>query len=126
MGEDGQKKSKARGNVVNPDEMIEQFGADALRLYEMFMGPLEMVKPWSTKGVEGVYRFLGRTWRLFLDERSETEFEQNSTAEPQRGAEFLERVALSAASRATAATGAPLTALHACIKKATEALYGLR
>src|SRR5207245_3563144 len=50
LGEDGQKMSKARGNVVNPDEMIEQFGADALRLYEMFMGPLEMVKPWRTNG----------------------------------------------------------------------------
>ena len=49
------------------------------RLYEMFMGPLEMVKPWNTKGVEGVYRFLGRVWRLFVDEKSETEFEQAET-----------------------------------------------
>src|SRR5207247_4623438 len=91
LGEDSQKMSKARGNVVNPDDMINEFGADALRLYEMFMGPLEMVKPWSTKGVEGVYRFLGRTWRLFVDEQSESEFEQASTAAPGRAAEVLER-----------------------------------
>lgn len=49
--------SKSRGNVVNPDDVVEEYGADALRLYEMFMGPLEQVKPWSMKGVEGVYRF---------------------------------------------------------------------
>ena len=59
LGEDGQKMSKSRGNVVNPDDVMKDFGTDALRLFEMFMGPLEMVKPWSTKGVEGVYRFLG-------------------------------------------------------------------
>ena len=76
LGEDGQKMSKSRGNVVNPDDILVEFGADAFRLYEMFMGPLEMVKPWNTKGVEGVYRFLGRVWRLFVDEKSETEFEQ--------------------------------------------------
>ena len=64
MGEDGQKMSKSRGNVVNPDEVIEEYGADSLRLYEMFMGPLEQVKPWSMQGVEGVSRFLGRVWRL--------------------------------------------------------------
>src|SRR6476646_7314109 len=95
--EDGQKMSKARGNVVNPDDMIKEFGADSLRLYEMFLGPLEMVKPWNTKGVEGVYRFLGRVWRLFVDEQSETEFEQNSTAQPDRSLEFLESIKLSAA-----------------------------
>ncbi|OGW68256.1 MAG: leucine--tRNA ligase [Nitrospirae bacterium RIFCSPLOWO2_02_FULL_62_14] len=64
LGEDNQKMSKSRGNVVNPDEMIERFGADAVRLYEMFMGPLEAMKPWSTRGVEGVTRFLDRVWRL--------------------------------------------------------------
>ncbi|HVK57139.1 MAG TPA: leucine--tRNA ligase, partial [Candidatus Kapabacteria bacterium] len=68
LGEDGQKMSKSRGNVVNPDDILREFGADAFRLYEMFMGPLEMVKPWNTKGVEGVYRFLGRVWRLFVDD----------------------------------------------------------
>jgi len=59
------KMSKSRGNVVNPDDVVKQYGADSLRLYEMFMGPLEQVKPWSTKGVEGVNRFLNRVWRLF-------------------------------------------------------------
>ncbi len=71
MGEDGQKMSKSRGNVVNPDEVVELYGADSLRLYEMFMGPLEQVKPWSMKGVEGVFRFLARVWRLVMDSDQE-------------------------------------------------------
>lgn len=65
LGEDGNKMSKSRGNVVNPDDVVEQYGADAFRLYEMFMGPLEQMKPWSPKGIEGVYRFLSRVWRLY-------------------------------------------------------------
>ena len=68
LGEDNQKMSKSKGNVVNPDEMIDRFGADAVRLYEMFMGPLEAMKPWSTRGVEGVTRFLERVWRLMVNE----------------------------------------------------------
>ena len=74
MGEDGQKMSKSRGNVVNPDEVVELYGADSLRLYEMFMGPLEQVKPWSMKGVEGVSRFLARVWRLVMDTDQESEW----------------------------------------------------
>ena len=62
------KMSKSRGNVVNPDDVIREYGADSLRLYEMFMGPLEAVKPWNMKGVEGVYRFLSRVWRLIVDD----------------------------------------------------------
>jgi leucyl-tRNA synthetase len=65
------KMSKSRGNVVNPDDVVAQYGADALRMYEMFMGPLEQVKPWSMSGVEGVYRFLGRVWRMYVDERAD-------------------------------------------------------
>jgi leucyl-tRNA synthetase len=61
------KMSKARGNVINPDDIVNEYGADSLRLFEMFMGPLEAVKPWSMKGVEGVYRFLGRAWRMIAD-----------------------------------------------------------
>jgi leucyl-tRNA synthetase len=68
LGEDNHKMSKSRGNVVNPDEMIDRFGADAVRLYEMFMGPLEAMKPWSTRGVEGVTRFLERVWRLIVSD----------------------------------------------------------
>ncbi len=68
LGEDGQKMSKSRGNVVNPDDVVSEYGADALRLYEMFMGPLEQVKPWQMKGVEGVSRFLARVWRVAFDE----------------------------------------------------------
>ncbi len=58
---------RARGNVINPDAIVAEYGADSLRLYEMFMGPLEAVKPWSMKGVEGVYRFLARAWRMIVD-----------------------------------------------------------
>lgn len=65
LGPDGQKMSKSRGNVVNPDELVEEFGADALRLYEMFMGPLEEAKPWDTRGIIGLERFLQRIWNFF-------------------------------------------------------------
>jgi leucyl-tRNA synthetase len=126
LGEDGQKMSKSRGNVINPDDILVDYGADAFRLYEMFMGPLEMTKPWNTKGVEGVYRFLGRAWRLFVEEASEVEFEQNTTVEPQRSAEFLEAIRFSPAITEAAPTPAQLKALHACIKKVTEDLDGLR
>jgi leucyl-tRNA synthetase len=65
------KMSKSRGNVVNPDTVVEQCGADALRMYEMFMGPLEATKPWSTTGVEGISRFLARVWRMIADEKAD-------------------------------------------------------
>ncbi len=71
LGENGEKMSKSRGNVVNPDEVVEEYGADALRLYEMFMGPLPDSKPWSMDGVSGVRNFLGRAWRLIIDDRSD-------------------------------------------------------
>ncbi|MES2595727.1 MAG: leucine--tRNA ligase [Verrucomicrobiota bacterium] len=71
LGEDGQKMSKSRGNVVNPDDVVSEYGADALRLYEMFMGPLEQVKPWSTSGVVGQSRFLARVWRLVMEQNDE-------------------------------------------------------
>jgi leucyl-tRNA synthetase len=144
LGEDGQKMSKSRGNVVNPDDILKEFGADAFRLYEMFMGPLEMVKPWNTKGVEGVYRFLGRVWRLFVDEASETEFEQaETTAEPgsrpalrdesadlrgltSAATKLLELIKLNSAIKDIQPTPAQLKTLHACIKKVTEDLDGMR
>ncbi|MCE9544032.1 MAG: class I tRNA ligase family protein, partial [Planctomycetia bacterium] len=65
------KMSKARGNVVNPDVVVKEYGADSLRLYEMFMGPLEATKPWSMEGVSGVRGFLDRVWRLIVDDRAE-------------------------------------------------------
>ena len=65
-----EKMSKSRLNVVNPNDVVDEYGADALRVYEMFMGPLEQVKPWQMSGVEGVYRFLARVWRLFVDEET--------------------------------------------------------
>ncbi len=67
LGEDGEKMSKSRGNVINPDGIVDDFGADTLRVYEMFMGPLEKVKPWSMQGVKGVYNFLNKAYRFFAD-----------------------------------------------------------
>lgn len=129
LGEDGQKMSKSRGNVVNPDDILQEFGADAFRLYEMFMGPLEMVKPWNTQGVEGVYRFLGRVWRLFVDEKSETAFEQAETLHTEateKQKELLDLILLNGEIMDIAATPAQLKTLHACIKKVTEDLDALR
>jgi len=74
LGEDNQKMSKSRGNIVNPDDVIDQYGADAFRCYEMFMGPLEQMKPWSMRGVEGISRFLARVWRLLMAENQAGEW----------------------------------------------------
>ena len=128
LGEDGQKMSKSRGNVVNPDDVLGEYGADAFRLYEMFMGPLQDTKPWNTKGVEGVYRFLGRVWRLFVNEKAETAFEQAEAVatEAQRHGELLDLILLDGAITDAAPTPAQLKTLHACIKKVTEDLDGMR
>jgi len=104
LGEDNQKMSKSRGNVVNPDEMMDRFGADAVRLYEMFMGPLESTKPWSTRGVEGITRFLDRVWRLMANEEgrlSDAVVSSDPSPDQQR-------------------------LLHQTIKKVTEDIEGLR
>ena len=69
LGEDGQKMSKSRGNVVNPDDVIQEYGADSMRLYEMFMGPLEQDKAWNDHAVQGVRRFLVRIWNLMQDDK---------------------------------------------------------
>lgn len=87
LGENSKKMSKSLGNVVNPDDVVQEYGADALRLFEMFMGPLEEMKPWSTRGVEGVFRFLNRVWRLFVDEEGNLDTaitETTSSAEVER------------------------------------------
>ena len=73
QGEDGQKMSKSRGNVINPDDVIEEYGADSMRLYEMFMGPLDKSKPWSTKGLQGCARFAEKVWRIFSNMEKYTE-----------------------------------------------------
>jgi leucyl-tRNA synthetase len=96
-----EKMSKSRGNVVNPDDIVREYGADSLRLYEMFMGPLEQTKPWQMSGVEGVFRFLGRVWRMVVDDRSEA-------------------VAISAAVADDAPTEEQLRNLHRTIKAVTE------
>ena len=101
------KMSKARGNVINPDEVVQDYGADSLRLYEMFMGPLEAVKPWSMRGVEGVYRFLGRVWRVFIDDKADD-------------------VRLSEAVRDVPPEKETLRFLHRTIQRVTEDLDGMR
>ena len=101
------KMSKSRGNVINPDIVVDQFGADSLRLYEMFMGPLEAVKPWSMKGVEGVARFLGRVWRMVVDEQHDAE------------------TRLSPAVQAVPASAAQLRVLHRTIKAVTRDIESL-
>jgi leucyl-tRNA synthetase len=88
------KMSKARGNVINPDQVVEQYGADSLRLYEMFMGPLEATKPWSMRGVEGVSRFLNRVWRLIVDDRAETMALLPSVQDVPAGKETLRKLHL--------------------------------
>ncbi|HET9800436.1 MAG TPA: leucine--tRNA ligase [Chthoniobacterales bacterium] len=107
LGEDSQKMSKSRGNIVNPDDVIEQYGADAFRCYEMFMGPLEQMKPWSMRGVEGVSRFLARVWRLMMTENQAGEWE------------------LSSALKDVDLTKSQNKVLHATIKKVTEDIESL-
>ena len=77
-GEDGQKMSKSRGNVVNPDDVVEKYGADSFRVYEMFMGPLDKSKPWNTQGLQGSYRFIQKVWRLCIDNKSKINDEKPS------------------------------------------------
>jgi leucyl-tRNA synthetase len=102
LGEDNQKMSKSRGNIVTPDDVIAQYGADAFRCYEMFMGPLEQMKPWSMRGVEGVFRFLARVWRLMMNENQAGEWK------------------LSPALQDVGPTKAQEKIVHATIKKVTE------
>ena len=71
LGENNEKMSKSRGNVINPDDVVSEYGADSLRLYEMFMGPLEQMKPWNMDGVNGVFGFLNRAWRMIVDDRQD-------------------------------------------------------
>jgi leucyl-tRNA synthetase len=110
LGEDGEKMSKSRGNVINPDLVVSKYGADTLRLYEMFMGPLERDKPWSMQDIEGTYRFLQRTWRLFMQDADEDQPDQSA------------RCLVSAQEPAPE----DLKILHKTIRKATEDIEGLR
>src|SRR4051794_41157100 len=107
LGEDGRKMSKRWGNVIDPLDVIAEYGADAFRCYEMFLGPLEQMKPWSMKGVEGVSRFLARVWRLVMEENQAGEW------------------VLSPAVQDTPAEKAQLKVLHATIKKVSEDIEAL-
>ena len=82
-GEDGQKMSKSRGNVINPDIIVKEYGADSFRLYEMFMGPLDKSKPWNTKGLQGCFRFISKVWRI-CTENTEKIIEGGVTKETQK------------------------------------------
>ncbi len=128
LGEDSQKMSKSRGNVINPDDVVREYGADAFRAYEMFMGPLWMVKPWSMNGVEGVYRFLGRVWRLYTDEASVDAFDQKQTLaskEFEARAELLREIRLHPLIKPDAPTSQQLAILHRTIKKVSEDIDGM-
>ena len=105
LGEDNQKMSKSRGNVINPDSVVSEYGADSLRLYEMFMGPLEQSKPWSMRGVEGVFRFLNRVWRLVINEETDQLDEKVTDSNPDP---------------------AQWKTLHQTIRKVTEDIEGMR
>lgn len=100
------KMSKSRGNVINPDQIVDNFGADSLRLYEMFMGPLEQMKPWSMKGVEGVNRFLNRVWRLVMDGHQEDQLSSDLSDEKPNNEQLRE--------------------LHTMIKKVSEDIEEMR
>lgn len=104
LGTNNEKMSKSRGNVINPDEIVNEFGADTLRMYEMFMGPLEATKPWNANGVEGTHRFLSRIWRLFVAEDGSL----NAKIVDGDGSDEFKRT------------------WHKTIKKVTEDLEGLR
>ncbi len=80
LGSNGEKMSKSKGNVVNPDDMVKEFGADSLRLYEMFMGPIDAAKPWDPKGIDGSKKFLDRVWRLYT-ESDKIKDEENASLE---------------------------------------------
>ena len=105
LGEDGEKMSKSRGNVVNPDDVIDAHGADAFRCYEMFLGPLEAVKPWSTRSIDGIDRFLNRVWRL---------------------GEVVQGSGLGVQGKTNAPSGPTVRKLHETIKRVTEDIETLR
>ncbi|MEP6822518.1 MAG: leucine--tRNA ligase, partial [Chthoniobacterales bacterium] len=107
LGEDGRKMSKRWGNVIDPLDVIAEYGADAFRCYEMFMGPLQQMKPWSMKGVEGVSRFLARVWRLIMEENQAGDWIVS---------ESVKEVDL---------TKRQLKVVHATIKKVTEDIESL-
>jgi leucyl-tRNA synthetase len=107
LGEDGEKMSKSRGNVISPDVVVEKFGADALRAYLMFMGPLDRDKPWSMSAIEGIHRFLQRAWRVFIEEGDESESEKLLVSDTQP-------------------TDDDLRITHKTIQKVTEDIENLR
>ena len=107
LGEDNRKMSKRWGNVIDPLDVIAEYGADAFRCYEMFMGPLEQMKPWSMKGVEGLSRFLARVWRLLMDENQAGEWELSPRVQDVAPEKSQQKI------------------LHATIKKVTEDIESL-
>ena len=89
LGDDGTKMSKSRGNVINPEEIMDEYGADSMRLYEMFMGPLNKSKPWSTKGLQGCYRFINKLWSIISDDEGFLSSKISNDVEPDKETLFL-------------------------------------
>src|SRR5204862_2224823 len=106
-GEHNENMPKPRGNIANPDDVIDQYGADAFRWYEMFMGPLEQMKPWSMRGVEGVSRFLARVWRLLMTENQAGEWKLSTKLKDVDPDKAQQKI------------------MHATIKKVTEDIESL-
>lgn len=107
LGEDGEKMSKRRGNVIDPSDLIKTHGADSLRMYLMFMGPIEKAKPWQTKGVDGLHRFLNRVWNLCIEETGELKAVVEDKAESEWDPKLV-------------------TLFHQCIKQVTADLEHLK
>ena len=105
LGENGSKMSKSLGNVINPDELVSQYGADTVRSYVLFLGPLEGTKPWDSKGINGVHRFLNRIWRVLVNEDNTTNLSNLTDSKPSQSLERL---------------------LHQTIKKVGEDIEALR
>ena len=125
LGEDNRKMSKRWGNVINPTDVIEEFGADTLRCYEMFMGPLEADKPWDTNGVKGIRRFLERIWNLQEHVIASTRFASINSAKQSHGSSVNDEIA-SSASGLLAMTSSSVRLLHQTIKKVTDDIAKLR
>lgn len=109
-----EKMSKSMYNVVNPDDIVEQYGADTLRLYEMFLGPVEASKPWDTNGIDGCFRFLKKFWNLFFEKEDRREISDEDTTIPTLDEEKAALVADTPASKES------LKTVHKLIKKVTE------
>ncbi len=122
LGEDGEKMSKSRGNIINPDAIIQKYGADSLRMYEMFMGPLSFSKPWNTQGVVGIYRFLNRIWDLVTNT---TSLSSKKSSKSKKGLKYNLRLTPEAKKKMKEELEAAERMRQRTIKKVTEDIEAL-